>query len=240
MSGRVFCTRSVRNSSPAENLSLSCGAALRILIAFGAFLAQSADGTARAPPVITAHFDQEVIMKPKAGLLGICVIAAAFAATPLSFAQEGPASPEPSASPSTSDHYTGAGSVKHSARDAASEATTGARNAYHAVKRSTKNTAITTEAKAALLKDPATRHSSIHVTTRSGVVTLTGKVDSSGTAQHAQQVIARLEGVRAVRNRLKYPMDENNPPADEHGPAAAEPGNAGSTMPQPGMHAPER
>ncbi len=173
-------------------------------------------------------------MKPRIGLVAIFTLGAALSLAPSGLAQEGGGNPEPTASPSSSDHYTGADSVKDSAKHAASEAANDTRSAFHTVKRKTKSAAITTEAKTALLKDPETRHSTIHVTTNRGVVTLTGKVASSGTAQHAQEVVARLEGVRAVRNRLKYPAaGENNPPAAEQGPAPAEPGSAQPAMPQP-------
>lgn len=173
-------------------------------------------------------------MKPKTGLVGVFAMAAALSLAPLAFAQEGGAGQEPSAGPSSSDHYSGADSVKDSAKHMATAAESDARSAYHAVKRTTKNAAITTEAKAALLKDPATRHSTIHVRTKRGVVTLSGKVDSSDVAQHAQEVVARLDGVRAVRNKLEYPAaGESDSPAPEQAPPATQPGAPAEAMPQP-------
>lgn len=144
-------------------------------------------------------------MKLKIGLAGIFAIAALVSLMPLAFAQEGGSGQGLSPNSSSSDHYNGADSVRDSAEHMAAGVEADASSAYHAVKTETKSAAITTEAKAALLKNAQTRHATIHVSTEHGVVTLTGKVDSSATAQHAEEIAARLDGVRAVRNKLKYP-----------------------------------
>ncbi len=154
-------------------------------------------------------------MKAAIGLVSILAMIAALSLTPPALAQESASDQGSSAGSSSSDHYTGADSVKDSVKHIASNVEADASSAYHAVKTETKSAAITTEAKAALLKDAQTRHATIHVSTTRGVVTLTGKVDSSETAQHAEEVVASLSGVSAVHNELKYPD------AASEGPSAA-------------------
>jgi osmotically-inducible protein OsmY len=67
--------------------------------------------------------------------------------------------------------------------------------------------AMTSKASAALAedKDTAGASSAIHIQTNGGVVVLTGDVASQTTAEKAQTVVARLDGVRDVVNDLKYP-----------------------------------
>jgi osmotically-inducible protein OsmY len=74
--------------------------------------------------------------------------------------------------------------------------------------------ATTTKVKEALVSDKKTSgaSSAIHVLVSRGVVTLTGDVASQATAEQAQQVVARVTGVRDVVNDLKYPhMTDSNP-----------------------------
>ena len=76
------------------------------------------------------------------------------------------------------------------------------------------DSAITAKAKEALTtdKDTSSASSAIHVLASRGVVTLTGDVTSQATAEHAQQVVAQVTGVRDVVNDLKYPhMTDSNP-----------------------------
>jgi osmotically-inducible protein OsmY len=57
--------------------------------------------------------------------------------------------------------------------------------------------------KAALATDPSTNGARIHVAAKDGLVTLSGDVDSNATREHAQQVVAQINGVKSVDNELK-------------------------------------
>jgi osmotically-inducible protein OsmY len=61
--------------------------------------------------------------------------------------------------------------------------------------------------KAALARDPATKDAAIEVDASNGTVKLTGQVDSKATAEHAQQVVAQIDGVKSVDNELKTKSD---------------------------------
>jgi len=141
-------------------------------------------------------------MRTKLNILGIGILAAGMSFSPALFAQENPSNAEPQATNSPSES-TGQ-EMKHSVGNAASDVESGTRHAYHKVGSELKSSDITLKAKTALLRDAETKHSTIHVKTKSGVVTLSGKVDSEQIAEHAQQVVAGIEGVKEVRNNLKY------------------------------------
>jgi hypothetical protein len=184
-------------------------------------------------------------MKPKFTRLGTFALVTAFSFAPLALGQEGagsPSSPPSSPSGSTDQHYTGSSSIKDSAKSAGSTVENGAKSAYHGVRSS----AVTALAKAALLKDDQTRHSTIHIhTAKNGVVTLSGRVASKATADHAEEVVARLDGVKSVRNRLKYEnstssdenapsrMHENAPSTNQQAPSATEPNAPAERMAPP-------
>ena len=155
-------------------------------------------------------------MQPKISLLGISILAG-LSFSPLVFAQDNPSNADPAATPSPSVEQpkstsesvkesvgSAASDVKEGTENAASKVATGTENAYHKTSSELTSTKITAKAKTALLTDDITKHSTIHVKTNRGVVTLSGEVDSEATAQHAQEVVSQIEGVKEVRNRLKY------------------------------------
>lgn len=64
---------------------------------------------------------------------------------------------------------------------------------------------ITTKVKAELAADHDTNAFDIHVTTVNGVVTLRGVVRSRAEKDRAERDAMRIDGVRAVHNRIKVP-----------------------------------
>jgi hyperosmotically inducible protein len=62
---------------------------------------------------------------------------------------------------------------------------------------------LTTEVKAALIDDPATKARNIGVSTTHGVVRLTGTVGSMDEKMEAARVAATIDGVKDVHNRLE-------------------------------------
>jgi hyperosmotically inducible periplasmic protein len=111
-------------------------------------------------------------------LIGGLTLAAAIALSPLVFAQENPA-------PSGPMPMAGAGASATQASDPS----------------------LMQKAKAALASDPATKDATIEVEASNGMVKLTGQVDSKATAEHAQQVVAQIDGVKSVDNELKTKSD---------------------------------
>jgi len=149
-------------------------------------------------------------MRNKIHLLSISILAAGMSLAPAVFAQNNPNdantpnnADSSATAPSNQGKSTGE-SVKESVGNAASDVENGAKSAYHKTGSEIRSTEITTKAKTALLRDDETKHSTIHVKTKSGIVTLSGKVESEAIAEHAQQVVAAIEGVKEVRNNLKY------------------------------------
>jgi hyperosmotically inducible periplasmic protein len=65
---------------------------------------------------------------------------------------------------------------------------------------------ITAAVKSKLLADRATQGLRINVTTRNGVVSLTGQVRSSTEKELAEQMAADTTGVKTVENRLEVKM----------------------------------
>lgn len=65
-----------------------------------------------------------------------------------------------------------------------------------------KDSVITTKVKAELVKDDTTKARHINVTTRNGVVTLSGTVDSETEKEKAAQDAQLVEGVASVDNKL--------------------------------------
>jgi osmotically-inducible protein OsmY len=65
-----------------------------------------------------------------------------------------------------------------------------------------KDSVITTKVKAELAKDSSTKASKIHVTTKDGVVMLSGTASSKDEAQKAEQDAKLVEGVKEVRNKI--------------------------------------
>jgi hyperosmotically inducible periplasmic protein len=65
---------------------------------------------------------------------------------------------------------------------------------------------ITAAVKSKLLADRATQGLRINVTTRNGVVSLTGQVRSTTEKELAEQMATDTSGVKAVENRLEVKM----------------------------------
>ena len=61
---------------------------------------------------------------------------------------------------------------------------------------------ITTKVKAELAKDSATSASNIHVTTKDGVVMLSGTTATKDEAVKAEQDAKMIDGVKEVRNKI--------------------------------------
>ena len=62
---------------------------------------------------------------------------------------------------------------------------------------------ITSKVKAALVADKQVSALKISVTTKQGVVILSGTVPSAEAGDHAVQTVASIEGVKDVKNELK-------------------------------------
>jgi hyperosmotically inducible protein len=75
-------------------------------------------------------------------------------------------------------------------------------NTAHKAGVATKDTGITTEVKAKLAADSNLSAMDIHVTTKGGVVTLTGMVDQKPQIELAEKVVKEADGVKKVRNKL--------------------------------------
>ncbi|WP_116136086.1 BON domain-containing protein [Trinickia diaoshuihuensis] len=67
---------------------------------------------------------------------------------------------------------------------------------------------ITTKVKAALMTAKDVKSTHIHVKTRRGIVWLTGSVPTSDDKTRAEQVVAGVDGVHEVKNRLKVHATE--------------------------------
>ncbi|HEY8084947.1 MAG TPA: BON domain-containing protein [Methylophilaceae bacterium] len=65
-----------------------------------------------------------------------------------------------------------------------------------------KDAATTAKIKTAILTEPGLKSFQITVTTRDGVVDLTGTVDTQANRDKAQQVAERFSGVKFVENQL--------------------------------------
>ena len=61
---------------------------------------------------------------------------------------------------------------------------------------------ITTKVKAELMKDTTTQASKIHVTTKDGVVMLSGTASSKEEADKAEHDAKMIDGVKEVRNKI--------------------------------------
>ena len=65
------------------------------------------------------------------------------------------------------------------------------------------DTAITTGVKAELAKDTSTSATAVHVTTKNGVVSLTGTVKSQAEKEKAEKDARAVKGVQSVDNQLE-------------------------------------
>jgi hyperosmotically inducible periplasmic protein len=98
------------------------------------------------------------------------------------------------------------GAAEKAAGDA-EETTSEAKSSGASLSRSAKDAYITSRAKARLLADAATRGGSIDVDTKDGVVTLSGTVESRTAKTKAERDVAKLDGVRSVRNEIEVRND---------------------------------
>ena len=64
---------------------------------------------------------------------------------------------------------------------------------------------LTQKIKQALAGDAVTKGAAIQVNTQDRMVTLGGDVPSRTVAEHAQQLAARVNGVRGIENHMRYP-----------------------------------
>lgn len=87
---------------------------------------------------------------------------------------------------------------KHGAR----EMTQGARQIATQAKAGASDSVITAHVKARLAANQGLSSFDIHVKTRGGIVTLTGKVDSKSAEKLAAQVAGKTDGVRIVVDKL--------------------------------------
>jgi osmotically-inducible protein OsmY len=111
-------------------------------------------------------------------LVGAFTLASALALSPIVFAQENPA-------PSGPMPMGGAATSTTQPSDSS----------------------LMQKVKVALASDPQMKGSTIDVAAANGTVTLSGRVDSKATAEHAQQVVAQIDGVKSVDNELKTKSD---------------------------------
>ncbi len=87
-------------------------------------------------------------------------------------------------------------------KQAGSDTAAAAEDVYTGTKRAVKDVTITAKVKKALHDDPAVGPSDIHVSTKTGVVTLTGQVSTREAADRAQELAAHTNGVKRVDNQL--------------------------------------
>lgn len=74
---------------------------------------------------------------------------------------------------------------------------------YDAGKKLVEDTEITTKLKATYLKEDFLKGMEIHVTTKEGVVTLTGTVSSDKAIDKAIKIAKDIEGVKDVTSELE-------------------------------------
>ncbi|MCC6552900.1 MAG: BON domain-containing protein, partial [Polyangiaceae bacterium] len=73
---------------------------------------------------------------------------------------------------------------------------------YEQVAEATSDGSIDFAIKTALIDDPTIRSRDIHVSTKDGVVTLTGSQPTEAAVHRAEQIAWSAQGVRQVRNQL--------------------------------------
>ncbi len=87
-------------------------------------------------------------------------------------------------------------------KQAGSDTAAAAEDVYTGTKRAVKDVTITAKVKKALHDDPAVGPSDIHVSTKTGVVTLEGQVSSREAAARAEDLASHTNGVKRVNNKL--------------------------------------
>ncbi len=93
-------------------------------------------------------------------------------------------------------------SASQSMKDAGHSATNAVSHAWQGTKTAVKDTDITAKVKIALHNDKLTKGHDIHVTTRDGVVTLTGHAPSEA-ARRAAKLARETTGVVSVNNDIR-------------------------------------
>jgi hyperosmotically inducible periplasmic protein len=95
------------------------------------------------------------------------------------------------------------GTVKQRVEQKADQAGDKIKDTAHDVKTGVTDTWITSKIKIALFADPRVEGHEVHVVTKSGVVTLRGKVDSAEARTVAGDITKASEHVKGVRNELQ-------------------------------------
>jgi osmotically-inducible protein OsmY len=111
-------------------------------------------------------------------------------------------------------------SWQQSATDAAHQAENATEKAYNRVAQDVKDISLEARITAVLHENKSTRDYDVRATADKGTVTLTGVVSSPQDAQHVQDVVASVYGVKAVNNELGYPHSQRRaipPDADSTG-----------------------
>jgi len=95
-------------------------------------------------------------------------------------------------------------------KSAGSDTADSVKHAYHGTADEMSDRALTTKVKSKLMADSNTRPYSIHVESDQGTVTLDGTVDSPSKAKYVETVVASVDGVQAVNNKLSWPTSQAN------------------------------
>ena len=95
------------------------------------------------------------------------------------------------------------GTVKQRVEQKADQAGEKIKDTAHDVKTGVTDSWITSKIKIALFADPRVEGHEVHVVTKSGVVTLRGKVDSAEARTVAGDITKSSEHVKSVRNELQ-------------------------------------
>jgi hyperosmotically inducible protein len=101
------------------------------------------------------------------------------------------------------------GTVKQRVEQKADQAGDKIKDTAHDVKTGVTDTWITSKIKIALFADSRVEGHEVHVTTKSGVVTLRGKVDSAEARTAAGDITKGSEHVKGVRNELQVVARSN-------------------------------
>lgn len=118
--------------------------------------------------------------------------------------------------------------AKEAAENAGSAAESGAKKAYHKVSRGVSDAMLKSKVKSVLYENRDTKNESITVSAHKGVVKLTGRVKSRASAQEANEIVARLDGVNKVKNELRYPGMHNH-----KAPSMSRPSSSSGTSAKP-------
>ena len=94
-----------------------------------------------------------------------------------------------------------------SAAEARKDAEPATEKAYSRSVNDIENLALRGRVEAVLHQNRSTGGSDVHVTADNGTVTLWGRVGSERRAQAVQELVANVDGVRAVNNRLSFPSN---------------------------------